>query len=188
MQLMGMTIIAMEMVGSGMDEGAGRRATDPRASLDIDETPFPGMAITLRVMRLGAVWRTRLERDLKPEGMTVAGVRPMVYLMMMPGGASQRDLAMALDTDGSALVRVLDLLEKAGLVERRPDADDRRANSLFLTGEGRRACRRFHEIAARLEAELTAGLSPADGAVLAGRLDDILRVARRASARDGGAA
>lgn len=115
----------MRWNASTMTEANRPPAPDLRALLKIDETPFPGMAVTFRVMRLGAVWRTRLERDLKAVGMTVAGFRPMVYLMMMPDGTSQRDLAAALDTDTSALVRVLDLLEEAGLVERRPDAEDR---------------------------------------------------------------
>ncbi|MBB2188013.1 MarR family transcriptional regulator [Gluconacetobacter liquefaciens] len=147
------------------------------------------MSVTFRIMRLGAVWRTRLERDLKPVGMTVAGFRPMVYLMMMPDGTSQRDLAAALDTDTSALVRVLDLLEEAGLVERRPDADDRRANNLFITEEGRRKCRQFHEIAARLEVEMMAGVPGENSADLVAWLEQILRNARQSpsvGAPDGG--
>ncbi|MBB2205653.1 winged helix-turn-helix transcriptional regulator [Gluconacetobacter takamatsuzukensis] len=142
------------------------------------------MSVTFRVMRLGAVWRTRLERELKPAGMTVAGFRPMVYLMMMPEGTSQRELAAALDTDTSALVRVLDLLEGAGLVERRPDSVDRRANNLFITPEGRRKCRVFHEIAARVEAELTEGLPAGEIAGLVGRLEQILANAARPPAAE----
>ncbi|MBB2166143.1 winged helix-turn-helix transcriptional regulator [Gluconacetobacter sp. 1b LMG 1731] len=167
-----------------MTEDDRSQATGLRASLNIDEAPFAGMPVTFRVMRLGAVWRTRLERELKPTGMTVAGFRPMVYLMMMPEGTSQRDLAAALDTDTSALVRVLDLLETAGLVERRPDSVDRRANNLFITPEGRRKCRAFHEIAARVEAELTEGLSAGAVADLVGRLEHILDNAARPPATD----
>lgn len=167
-----------------MTDGNRPQATGLRALLNIDESPFPGMSVTFRVMRLGAVWRTRLERELKPTGMTVAGFRPMVYLMMMQEGTSQRELAAALDTDTSALVRVLDLLEAAGLVERRPDSVDRRANNLFITDAGRRKCRAFHEIGARVEAELTEGLSAGEIVELVARLEHVLANAARPSAAD----
>ncbi|CAP57702.1 putative transcriptional regulator marR [Gluconacetobacter diazotrophicus PA1 5] len=154
----------------------------PRGFLNIDESRFRDMAVTFRIMRLGAVWRTRLERALKPTGLSVAGFRPMAYLMMMPDGTSQRDLAAAMNTDTSALVRVLDLLEAASLVERRPDEADRRANRLFITPEGRKKCRQFHEISARLEREMTAGLPREAIPGLVGLLDRILLNAERASA------
>ena len=60
----------------------------------LNDSAFSSMALTFRVMRLAAVWRTRLERALRPHGMTVAVMRPLAYLMMMPEGATQRDLAL----------------------------------------------------------------------------------------------
>ena len=48
-------------------------------------------------------------------------------------GLSQVDLADALELQPISLVRLLDRLVEHGLLERRPDPKDRRANRLFLT-------------------------------------------------------
>ena len=50
---------------------------------------------------------------------------------------SQVDLADVLELQPISLVRLLDRLVEHGLLERRPDPKDRRANRLFLTESGR---------------------------------------------------
>ena len=52
-------------------------------------------------------------------------------------GLSQVDLADVLELQPISLVRLLDRLVEHGLLERRPDPRDRRANRLFLTAGGR---------------------------------------------------
>ena len=52
-------------------------------------------------------------------------------------GLSQVDLADVLELQPISLVRLLDRLVEHGLVERRSDPRDRRANRLFLTEAGR---------------------------------------------------
>jgi MarR family transcriptional regulator, transcriptional regulator for hemolysin len=52
-------------------------------------------------------------------------------------GLSQVDLADVLELQPISLVRLLDRLVEHGLVERRHDPKDRRANRLFLTDAGR---------------------------------------------------
>lgn len=52
-------------------------------------------------------------------------------------GLSQVDLADVLELQPISLVRLLDRLVEHGLVERRADPRDRRANRLFLTASGR---------------------------------------------------
>jgi MarR family transcriptional regulator for hemolysin len=49
----------------------------------------------------------------------------------------QRELAEEMGVEGPSLVRLLDSLEAAKLVERREAPDDRRAKTLHLTEEGR---------------------------------------------------
>lgn len=48
-------------------------------------------------------------------------------------GASQNELAVMLDVTPITLARLIDKLTAAGLVERRPDARDRRIHRLHLT-------------------------------------------------------
>jgi DNA-binding MarR family transcriptional regulator len=52
-------------------------------------------------------------------------------------GLSQVDLADVLELQPISLVRLLDRLVEHGLLERRNDPKDRRANRLFLTAKGK---------------------------------------------------
>lgn len=52
-------------------------------------------------------------------------------------GLTQTAVATAMGNDRSAMVAIVDRLERRGLIERRPSATDRRSNALFLTPEGR---------------------------------------------------
>jgi DNA-binding MarR family transcriptional regulator len=51
---------------------------------------------------------------------------------------SMRALAQCLQVDPSAITGLVDRLEAKGLVERRPDPDDRRVKALVLTPRGKR--------------------------------------------------
>jgi MarR family transcriptional regulator for hemolysin len=52
-------------------------------------------------------------------------------------GLNQSELAEMLDLQPITLTRLLDKLCDSGLIERRPDPDDRRAKRLFLTSAAR---------------------------------------------------
>ena len=79
-------------------------------------------------------------------------------------GVSQVGLADLLDMQPISLARILDRMETAGLIERRPDPTDRRAVKLFLTPEAGPILKVLHEIADEVRAVATKGLSEADQA------------------------
>ncbi|HYV66857.1 MAG TPA: MarR family winged helix-turn-helix transcriptional regulator [Myxococcales bacterium] len=54
------------------------------------------------------------------------------------GPSSQKELSRRIGFDESDLVRLVDMLEREGLVERRIDPRDRRRHALTLTAKGRR--------------------------------------------------
>ena len=62
----------------------------------------------------------------------------VLYRLRQQEGLSQVDLAEMLELQPISLVRLLDRLVEHGLLERRHDPKDRRANRLFLTAKGRR--------------------------------------------------
>src|SRR5437588_3436160 len=62
----------------------------------------------------------------------------VLFRLRQQEGLSQVDLAEVLELQPISLVRLLDRLVEHGLLERRPDPKDRRANRLFLTAPGRR--------------------------------------------------
>src|SRR3954471_24555855 len=61
----------------------------------------------------------------------------VLFRLRQQEGLSQVDLADVLELQPISLVRLLDRLVEHGLLERRPDPRDRRANKLFLTKAGR---------------------------------------------------
>lgn len=81
-------------------------------------------------------------------------------------GRSQQAIGEAIQVPPSRMVALVDELELRGLVERRPNPDDRRIRALYLTRRGRGALTRGREIAKAHEAEITRGMSDADRARL----------------------
>jgi DNA-binding MarR family transcriptional regulator len=61
----------------------------------------------------------------------------VLFRLRQQEGLSQVDLADVLELQPISLVRLLDRLVEHGLLERRHDPRDRRANRLFLTASGR---------------------------------------------------
>lgn len=75
-------------------------------------------------------------------------------------GLSQQALADFLGMFPSRLVAVLDDMESAGLVERRPHPADRRVSALHLTAAGKKALQGVGRVARQHETELCAALNP----------------------------
>ena len=77
-------------------------------------------------------------------------------------GLKQAELAEMLDLQPISLTRLLDGLAENGLIERRPDPDDRRATRLYLTPDARPLLERLTELGEDLMETALAGLTPAD--------------------------
>ncbi|HEX7305813.1 MarR family winged helix-turn-helix transcriptional regulator [Lentzea sp.] len=74
--------------------------------------------------------------------------------------ASQLQVAQTLGIDRTTMVALLDVLERKGVVTRRPDPADRRRNVVELTEQGARTFDRAQEAYARAESAFLAGISP----------------------------
>lgn len=81
-------------------------------------------------------------------------------------GASQRELAQHMRIEPPTLVRHLDKLAEQGLVERRPDPDDRRVVRVAITAAGRARLAELHAIVHELDDELRGILTKRDVEVL----------------------
>ena len=88
------------------------------------------------VARAARQWRRAVDRRLQPFGLTEATWLPLIHLARAPVPMRQKDLAASLVLDGSSVVRLLDSLESAGLIERREESADRRAKSISVTTFG----------------------------------------------------
>lgn len=73
-------------------------------------------------------------------------------------GLKQSELADMLDLQPITLTRLLDRLCRSGLIERRPDPNDRRANRLYLTASARPLLERLGDLGDELMATALAGV------------------------------
>jgi len=73
-------------------------------------------------------------------------------------GLNQSELAEILDLQPITLTRLLDKLSDSGLIERRPDPEDRRAKRLFLTPAARPLLERLGVLGEETMASALAGV------------------------------
>ncbi|MGQ0631399.1 MAG: MarR family transcriptional regulator [Sporichthyaceae bacterium] len=133
-------------------------------------------AAMVSVMRATAVITDAVDAALKPLNLTRTSYFVLVTLQMTEGGARPLgQLSKRLLVHPTTVTMLVDQLEKAGAVVRRPHPTDRRTVLAALTAEGRRLT---VEATAAL-AEVGFGLPDTDDAT-ADRLEVDLRSVRRA--------
>jgi MarR family transcriptional regulator for hemolysin len=106
--------------------------------------------------------RQAVDEELRAYGLTDATWRPLAYVGRLGEGVRQKEIADALGIQGPSLVRLLDTLERRGLIERREREDDRRARGIFLTPSGRRLQRRILRISDSIQERVLRGVDPRD--------------------------
>src|SRR6266853_4783151 len=74
----------------------------------------------------------KIEEMLDPYGLALSQFEALAKVGMNPG-VIQQDLVKYLLVTKGNVGALVDRLEESGLLERRPDPSDRRANRLFLT-------------------------------------------------------
>lgn len=127
----------------------------------------PNWQIGVQLVQLGRRWRRVLDHELAGYGLTDATWRPLFHLGRLGDGIRQTDLAEALGIQGPSLVRLLDNLERDGLIVRREDRGDRRAKSLVMTEAGRQIYRQVQAVTEQVADRLLAGADPANLAAVA---------------------
>ena len=110
--------------------------------------------------------RTLATIDIRPAQYSV-----LVVITANPG-ASQSQIAATLGIERARLARLLNKLEKRGLVERLQSPNDARSHTLRLTRDGNRTLRRAKALAAMHETRLAEALGPERRKVLLACLRD----------------
>jgi DNA-binding MarR family transcriptional regulator len=116
------------------------------------------------------LWRASHTRTADALG--AIGLTPALFALLnvlgARDGAIQQQLSADMGIDPSAMVKLIDELEGAGLAERRRRPNDRRAWEVTITQDGRRALERARDSAARVEDEVLSGLGARDRGHLIG--------------------
>ncbi|MGB5842375.1 MAG: MarR family transcriptional regulator [Brucella anthropi] len=137
----------------------------------ISDTPRSQFGI--RFSLLARRWRRALDIRLAQAGLTDATWVPLVHLHQTGGGLTQKELAALVGIDGSSLVRLLDILCRQGLAERRVDERDSRARLVHLTAQGEKRVAEIRQELAKGEQEMLADLSDNDIAIMLRSFDSI---------------
>src|SRR5215470_15965186 len=114
-----------------------------------------------RLSHAARQWRRAADLRLRPFGLTEATWLPLVHIARAPAPPRQKDLAASMSLDGSSVVRLLDNLEAAGLIQRH-EGEDRRAKIIRLTPRGKAIADKVETVARRVRTDALAGLSDRD--------------------------
>lgn len=114
------------------------------------------------VARIARRLRQAVDAELRVLGLTEATWRPLVHVRRLGDGVRQKELAAALSIEGPSLVRLLDNLERRGLIERREDETDRRARGIYLTKAGRDLAVRAARVGMSIQKRLLATVPAKD--------------------------
>jgi MarR family transcriptional regulator for hemolysin len=120
------------------------------------------MAVTVLLRVLQRAYGSSADKAVAHIGVSQAMAWPLVMIGRQGNGTRQGVIAQLLGIEGPSLVRSLDQLVEAGLVERRRDSTDGRARGLHLTAAGATARAQIEKALHRLRAELFEGVPDAD--------------------------
>lgn len=144
-----------------------------RVRPDLDFSP---LGVVARIGRARTHIAAALEAVFAQHGLSDPGFAVLVTLVRLarPEGVPQRTLMDELGlTAGTISVRI-DRLEAQGLVERRPDAADRRAALIVITDRGRELFERVAPAHLENERRLLVALDPGEQEMLATLLRKLL--------------
>jgi len=117
----------------------------------------PPRSVGFLISQLGFFSSKRFTEALEP-----LGIGPREFLLLRfvaaSGGQSQQALAERLGVPPSRMVALIDDLEGRGLVERRPDPEDRRIRAVHLTKKGGQTLERAAQVAIEYEQKLCSSL------------------------------
>ena len=137
----------------------GRVSTDPHATADPREVL--GYLLKHATARLAALTDEALE-PLGIDGKDFGALRVLAHREP----TSQLEVAQTLGIDRTTMVALLDVLERKGIVTRRPDPRDRRRNVVELTEHGIQTFDAAEAAHAKAESAFLAGVSPSAAAQL----------------------
>jgi DNA-binding MarR family transcriptional regulator len=124
-------------------------------------------AIVRLLHETARLWSRHYDREVRTRfpGMTRARCAVLRHLAQYQG-VNQVTLAGILDIRPISLVRLLDRLEAAGFVMRRPDPDDRRVHVLALTAKALPIVERIDDLARKIYDALALGISKTEASQL----------------------
>jgi len=98
------------------------------------------------------------------------GQPPVLFALWEQDGLTHRELAEQLEITPATMTRMIQRMEKAGFVQRQPDASDQRLSRVYLTDAGRTVRVELESVWQRMDVECFNGFSDEERVVLRGFL------------------
>lgn len=117
-----------------------------------------GDSFTFLIGDISRLMRRRFDERARAIGVTRAQWK-LIFTLSRNEGANQGTLAELIDVEPITIGRMVDRLEEAGMVERRPDPRDRRAWLLYLTDKAQPLLTELRALGDALVDEVMAGIS-----------------------------
>ena len=130
----------------------------PTSSEEVSSLEAPEEFV-LTLEAVARAFRRQLSFEFEAAGLSVSPTEARVLVCVKRNaGLRQTQLAQLLSCEAMTIVGVLDRLEAAGLVERKPDEDDRRAKRIVLPSSAVRLVEQIETILAELTTRAEQGL------------------------------
>jgi DNA-binding MarR family transcriptional regulator len=111
-----------------------------------------------QLLQVHKAHRSRAEIALNKLGLH-SGQEMLLLQLWHEEGLPQSQLAACMGVEPPTATKMLQRMEHAGLIERRPDVKDARISRVYLTGRGRALEQPVLDIWKQLETQTVAGLS-----------------------------
>ena len=120
------------------------------------------MNLVASLTHASRAYKSAADKVVAEYGLSQATGLPVLILGRLGDGVRPGVLADALGLEASSLVRVIDHLIDTGLLERREDAQDRRAKTLHLTADGKRRAQQMEKALVPFRRKLFGDVPAAD--------------------------
>lgn len=158
---------ARDIAPPGADQEAPLTALDERLAsyqrlYARDGSDDLNYRVTRDIVVAGRRWRKLANDRIRASGQTMARWETLFLVAFSDHALTQGELARLISVEGPTLVRMLDILDKEGLIERRQSQIDRRVTVNAITAAGRRAIDEIMGVTNALRAEVLQGIDPAE--------------------------
>jgi MarR family transcriptional regulator for hemolysin len=120
---------------------------------------------TREIVVAGRRWRKLANERIRPTGHTMARWETLFLVAFSDHALTQGELARLLNVEGPTLVRMLDVLSKEGLIERKQSEIDRRVTTNAITPKGRQAIDDIMSVTNALRSEVLSAVEPHELAI-----------------------
>ena len=114
--------------------------------------------IGFQLLQVHKVHRQRAEAALSKLGVHT-GQEMILLQLWLEEGIPQSQLAASMEVEPPTATKMLQRMERARLIERRPDPEDARVSRVYLTERGRALEQPVLDVWKQLEVQTVAGLS-----------------------------